>query len=107
MEDFDRKYQKARRRVEEIKSFYFHLLIFVLVNTGLVILNYFTSRGNWWFYWPLLGWGVGIVAHAFSVFGLGKFLGPEWEERKINQIMEEMNKSTESTESKDEEDLSS
>jgi len=35
----------------------------------------------------LLGWGIGLAAHGFSVYGLGGFLGAEWEERKIQEII--------------------
>jgi hypothetical protein len=36
----------------------------------------------------LLGWVIGIAAHATSVFGIKGILGKEWEERKIKEIME-------------------
>ena len=39
-------------------------------------------------HWPLLGWGLGIVAHAASVFAGFTFLGREWEERKIKDLMD-------------------
>ncbi len=82
------RYEKARKRVEEIKGFYVHLLVYITVNAGLFLINLVSSPGNWWFYWPLLGWGVGLLAHGVAVFGLRGFLGSEWEERKIKQIME-------------------
>jgi hypothetical protein len=87
MEDQD-KYDRAKKRVEEIKGFYVHLAVYVLVNAGLVIISFMTSPGEYWFRWPLLGWGIGIVVHAISVFGFGRVLGPEWEERKIREIMD-------------------
>ncbi len=84
----DEKYKEAKRRVEELKSFYIHLFIYIIVNIGLFLLNVLTSIKSLWFYWPLLGWGIGVLAHAFSVFGLSGILGKEWEERKIEEIME-------------------
>jgi hypothetical protein len=33
-------------------------------------------------------WGIGLVAHGFSVFVPQWFLGNDWEERKIKEIME-------------------
>lgn len=87
MEEKER-YERARKRVEEIKGFYIHLLVYVLVNLGLFLVNILSSPHGLWFYWPLLGWGVGVVAHGISVFGLRGVLGPEWEERKIREIMD-------------------
>ena len=84
----DEGYQAAKDRVEEIKGFYVHLFIYIVVNIGLILLDVLTSPYNLWFYWPLLGWGIGIVAHATSVFGIKGILGKDWEERKIKEIME-------------------
>jgi len=80
--------ERAKKRVEEIRGFYQHLLTYVLVNAFLFILNLLTSPGAWWFYWPLLGWGIGIGAHAASVFAIGGLWGEDWEERKVKQLME-------------------
>jgi len=41
----------------------------VLVNSGLFALNLFTSPQVWWFVWPLFGWGIGLAAHAWAVYG--------------------------------------
>lgn len=81
-------YERAKKRVEEIRGFYQHLLVYVLVNAFLFVLNILTSPRDLWFYWPLLFWGVGIVAHAASVFASGGLWGKNWEERKIKQLME-------------------
>jgi hypothetical protein len=52
----------------------------------------FTSPGNWWFYWVLLGWGIGLFFHAMGVFVFNKFPGKKWEERKIKEELERMDK---------------
>jgi len=85
------KYKRAKERVEEIKSFYSHLFIYIIVILALFIINILTSREYLWFYWPLFGWGIGILFHAISVFGTNKFLR-DWEERKIKELMEEEKK---------------
>jgi len=84
----DERYQRARRRVEAVRGFYVHLVVYLIVNAGLFLINMLTSPGTLWFYWPLIGWGIGVAAHAFSVFGAGKWLGPEWEEREIRKILD-------------------
>ena len=86
----EEKYRRAKERVEEIKGIYIHLFMYIIVNSGLFLINLIFARNHWWFYRPLLGWGIGIVAHALTVFGLGGFLGKEWEERQIKKIMEKM-----------------
>ena len=84
--DEQTRYQEAKDRVEEIKGFYFHLITYIVINAVLVVINLLTSPEYLWFIWPIIGWGVGLVIHAFSVFG--NFLGKSWEERKIKEIME-------------------
>ncbi|WP_437876816.1 2TM domain-containing protein [Sorangium sp. So ce513] len=49
----------ARRR----KGFRSHLFSFLVVNAFLFAINALTP-GPWWFFWPLLGWGLGIAFHA-------------------------------------------
>lgn len=82
------RYEAAKERVEEIKGFYVHLFIYIVINIGLILIDVLTSPYHLWFYWPLLGWGIGIAAHATSVFGIKGILGKDWEERKIKEILE-------------------
>ena len=86
--DTQNSYEYARKRAHQLRDFYTHVSIFVLVNVFLLALNLLTSPDHLWFYWPLLGWGIGLGAHAVSVFGVGSVWGQEWEERKIQEIME-------------------
>jgi 2TM domain-containing protein len=87
MEDQE-AYRRAKRRVLQIKGFYIHATVYVFVNALLIAINLATSRGSIWFFWPLLGWGIGLAAHGLSVFGPGGYLGSDWEERKIKEIIE-------------------
>lgn len=87
METDEQRYARAKKRVEELKAFYIHLSVYLFVNAGLFLLNVFTG-GDWWFYWPLLGWGIGLTIHAASVFLWSGSFGSNWEERKIQELME-------------------
>jgi carbon starvation protein CstA len=87
MDDAD-NYARAKTRVRQIKGFYIHATVYVLVNAFLLITNFISSRGTIWFVWPLFGWGIGLVAHGIAVFGLRGLWGPEWEERKIKELIE-------------------
>ena len=78
-------FHRAQERVQEIKALYTHLIIYLLVNPFLIFINYFTYWDFQWFWFPLFGWGIGLAAHALTVFGFGA----QWEERKIRKLMEE------------------
>jgi hypothetical protein len=85
----DPRLQRARKRVEEIKGFYTHLVVYLTVNAFLFVLDLMTDRGNWWFYWPLLGWGIFVAINAAVTFGVEGRLGQRWEERKVRELMED------------------
>ena len=82
------RYYQARKRVEEIKGFYGNLVSYIVVNLGLLVLNLVTSPNHLWFYWPLLGWGIGVLIHGMIVFNCMPFLSEEWEEQKIREFMQ-------------------
>ena len=87
MDQEQQRYQRARERVQALKSFYTHATAFILVNIGLVVINLLTG-GGWWFYWPLIFWGIGLGIHALNVFGLSGRFGQDWEERKTRELMD-------------------
>ena len=85
---------RARRRVQEVKGFYLHAAIYVLVNFGLIFVYAFSGAGGFWPIWPIMGWGVGLLAHALGTFRLvPSFFGKDWEERKTQQYLDKEKKS--------------
>ena len=54
----------AKARVE----FKIHLYTFIVVMSLLLIIDLLTSPGSIWFVWPLLGWGIGLIVHALTVY---------------------------------------
>jgi len=80
-------YYKAQQRVKEMKEFYGNLISYCVVIPFLIFINLYTYPKFQWFWFPLLGWGLGLTIHGFSVFGYGS----SWEEKKIKEIMEKDN----------------
>jgi len=83
----DQRYDRAVKRVKELKEFYIHVGVYLIVNAGLFGINMLSSRDSLWFYWPLLGWGIGVVIHGFSVYAERGIFGRQWEERKAKDLM--------------------
>ncbi len=79
---------KIHKKVEDIKGFYGNLAAYVLVITGLAILNLVTYAKYLWFIYPAVGWGIGVLIHWMAVFNKIPFLGRAWEEKKIRELME-------------------
>ncbi|MEC2989249.1 2TM domain-containing protein, partial [Bacillus cereus] len=82
----DENYLRAKKRVENLKAFYIHLTVYILVNLMLFFINISSDSSKLWFLYPLGGWGIGIVIHGLTTFPFGIF-GKEWEERKIKEYM--------------------
>lgn len=80
-------YTKAKYKVEKLKGFYGNLTSYCIVIPLLMLLNLTTSSNYLWFFWPMFGWGIGVVFHAISVFGITS----NWEERKIQELINKSN----------------
>lgn len=82
------RYIKAASKVKKIKEFYSHLLVFILVIPFLIFINLKLTPQFHWFWFSILGWGIGLASHAFQIFeGYKIFLGKNWEEQKIQEIL--------------------
>ncbi len=87
------RYKAAQKRVKDIKAFYVHLTVYLVINTGIFLLitretglmEGLTNISN---YSTLFFWGIGLFAHWASIFGFNMFFGKKWEEKKIREIME-------------------
>jgi len=87
--NIDDSYVRARNHVDELKGFYYGLLSYCVVIPFLIFINYRTSWGFQWFWFPMLGWGIGLIIHAFKVFVNDGAFGRGWEERKLKEFMRE------------------
>ena len=83
--------QQARKRARVKLSFFGHLAIYLVVNLVLLALNLLTSPESIWFYWPLLGWGIGVAAHGITVYAtdLGQNLLGRLEEGEMKKLRKE------------------
>jgi hypothetical protein len=60
--------QRAVERIQAKRGFRAHLTVYLAVNALLVLIWAVTSATYFWPVWPMLGWGIGLVAHAASVY---------------------------------------
>ena len=90
------KFLKAQKRVNDMKKFYRHLRVYIIINLLLLVVklnlfNWFKDDYAWmqnpqftdWLNWNLLGtpvlWGIGLLVHGLYVF---KFKSQSWQELK-------------------------
>ena len=84
-------YVKAVERVEKLKEFYQNLASYCLVIPFLIFINLKFSPGFHWFWFPIFGWGMGLTFHFLEVNNYNIFLGKNWEDRKIKEMMDNEN----------------
>jgi len=83
----DKRYQKAKERVESIKGFYGNLTAYCIVIPFLIWLN-FKSTSFPWAIFPALGWGFGLLMHGMEAYSYNPLWGKNWEEKKIKELMD-------------------
>jgi hypothetical protein len=95
------KYLKAKKKVKDIKDFYIHLAVFLIVVTIIVIINVVTfatggsddGEWNFWFLFPFGFWGFAVLMHGLRTFVFGR--GSSWEKKKIEEVIKDMEKDKE------------
>jgi hypothetical protein len=59
----------AVSRLRKKRDFRTHIAIYVIVNAMLVGIWAVTGAGLFWPIFPILGWGIGVGANAWDVYG--------------------------------------
>lgn len=90
-------YEAAQERVKKIKGLYTHAFVYVIVNALIIFSIARELPDNETLFQPgvfstAFFWGIGLLGHALSVIIPEFILGKDWEERKIQQYMEEEKK---------------
>jgi hypothetical protein len=80
------EYLHIRRQVRARLDFYSHARVYLFASLLLVVIDVLTP-GGWWFFWPVLGWGIGVLVHSAVVFGDG-WVDAEVEEREVRGYLE-------------------
>ncbi len=91
------KLERAHKRVKDIRGFYSHLLVYIVINIFIAIVHYTIANkyvpdqdlSNWSYFTTPLFWGIGLLIHGLWVFRVGFGFLRNWEERKINELMKE------------------
>lgn len=83
-------YLRAKKRLDKLVGFYWHLAVYIVVNVFLIVLIAVNSSGNIWNFGTFATaffWGIGLLFHFLGVFGPNFFFGKDWEERKIEEFI--------------------
>lgn len=103
MKEFNSPYLRAKKRVNRIKKFYSHAVVYVVVNIAIIFVklhfyDYFSDTipgMDWyevnWLGWEIIStpiiWGLFLLVHGVRVL-LTPF-SEKWEERQIQKYMQQ------------------
>lgn len=86
------RYEEAQKKVKEIKGFYTHLMVYIIINIFLLVMQFglFTNfhYPGWAAFTTPFFWGIGLFFHGLYVFQHKFRIFKDWEERKIKEFME-------------------
>jgi hypothetical protein len=92
------RYLKAKKRVSELKGYYWHLVTYILVNLFITITqiiegvdegkSYPIIFSDFGVYGVWVIWGISLFFHTLKTFRVYSLFGKNWEENKLKEIMD-------------------
>jgi polyferredoxin len=79
---------EAQRWVRRKRLFYAILVIYVVLSLMWFAIDMADGTENLWFYWPMLGTGLGVAITAVVLFGIGGLFGAGWERRQVDRYLQ-------------------
>jgi 2TM domain len=83
----DHALAEARRYVRRKRIFYMVLGIWVALSLMWFIIDMTDDSSSTWFYWPMLGTGIGVAITGIVLLGIGGLFGDDWERRQIDKYL--------------------
>ncbi len=81
----DMQRDRAIRRIRAKRGVWLHLGFYLATNAVLVVVWAMTWTGYFWPGWVLLGWGIGLIAHASAIFVAWRPISEERIQRELKE----------------------
>ena len=79
--------EEARRYVRRKRIFSTVLAIWIAFSLMWFAIDLLDDSSSFWFYWPMLGTGIGVAITGIVLLGLGGLFGVEWKRREIDKYL--------------------
>jgi 2TM domain len=87
LDPMDEAREEARRYVRRKRIFYMILGIWLALSVMWFLIDMLDDSTANWFYWPMLGTGVGVAITGIVLLGFGGVFGPDWERREVEKYL--------------------
>jgi 2TM domain len=85
--EIDASLEEARRYVRRKRILYTVVAIWLALSVMWFAIDLLDDSSSFWFYWPMLGTGIGVAITAVVLLGLGGVLGVDWERREMDKYL--------------------
>jgi 2TM domain len=79
--------EEARRHVRRKRIVYLVIGIWIALSLMWFVIDMADDSSSFWFYWPMLGTGIGVAITAIVLLGIGGLFGADWERREIDRYL--------------------
>jgi hypothetical protein len=79
--------EEARRYVRRKRIFYTVVAVWLALSLMWFAIDMLDDSSSIWFYWPMLGTGIGVAIAGIVLLGIGGLFGADWERRQIDQYL--------------------
>jgi hypothetical protein len=83
----DEALEEARRHVRRKRIFYSVLGIWLALSLMWFLIDLSDDSSSYWFYWPMLGTGIGVAITGIVLLGVGGLFGADWEQREVDKYL--------------------
>ena len=83
----DEAREEARRYVRRKRILYTVVGIWLALSLMWFTIDLLDDSSSFWFYWPVLGTGIGVAITALVLLGIGGLFGLDWERREMDRYL--------------------
>jgi hypothetical protein len=80
--------EEARRYVRRKRILYTVVAIWLVLSLMWFTIDLLDDSSSFWFYWPMLGTGIGVAITAIVLLGMGGLFGVDWERRQMDKYLQ-------------------
>ncbi len=79
------EHDRSGVELDSLRAFRLHAVAYALGSALLVLVD-FAVTGGWWFFWPVMAWGLLLLVHYLYLKSIG--VDSRWAEERASRILD-------------------